>query len=121
MTPNPQQQEVVDHFEGPCVVTAVPGSGKTASVTMRTARLLKRGVNPSSILSITFTNKAADEMRSRITKEVGKIAEKMTICTFHSLCVRMIREHAEFLGYTRKFSIYDSEDQWRAIKGATSL
>ena len=119
MTPNPQQQKVIDHFEGPCLVTAVPGSGKTACVTERTSKLLSMGVNPASILAITFTNKAANEMRSRIAKRVGKDKAKlMTISTFHSLCARIVRENASLLGYTRGYSIYDSDDQWRALRTA---
>lgn len=118
MKPNDQQVKVIEHFDGPCLVTAVPGSGKTACVTARTGVLLKRGVDPSKILAITFTNKAADEMKARILKEVGPIAKRMTICTFHSLCCRMIRENAQLLGYTTKFSIYDDDDQWRAMRTA---
>lgn len=118
MKPNDQQVKVIEHFDGPCLVTAVPGSGKTACVTARTSALLKQGVDPSSILAITFTNKAADEMKARIAKEVGAAAKRMTICTFHSLCARMIRENAVALGYTTKFSIYDDDDQWRAMRTA---
>jgi DNA helicase-2/ATP-dependent DNA helicase PcrA len=81
--------------------------------------LIKRGVSPASILAITFTNKAANEMKLRIAKEVGSaVAKQMTICTFHSLCARMIRENALILGYTPQFSIYDDDDTERALKMA---
>jgi len=119
MKPNEQQKKVIEHTNGPCLVTAVPGSGKTACVTVRTGRLVRSGVNPSEILAITFTNKAANEMKERIAKEVGSpVAKRMTICTFHSLCARMIRENAAFLGYTQKFSIYDDDDQWRVLRSS---
>lgn len=117
MNPNPQQLLVVDHFEGPCLVMAVPGSGKTASVTERTKRLVQRGVDPRSILAITFTNKAAAEMRMRIGKAVGiESAGKMTISTFHSFCSRIIRHNCEALGLTKSYSIYDTDDQERLLK-----
>ncbi len=117
MTPNPQQLLVVDHFTGPCMVMAVPGSGKTASVTERTRRLLAKGVDPKSILSITFTNKAANEMRERIAKAVGaEPASKMTVSTFHSLCSRIIRTNCALLGLDKNYSIYDSDDQERLLK-----
>lgn len=117
MTPNPQQTLVIEHFEGPCLVMAVPGSGKTASVTERTKRLIQRGVDPRSILAITFTNKAAGEMRARIAKAVGAdAASKMTISTFHSLCSRIIRHNCEALGLGSNYSIYDSDDQERLLK-----
>lgn len=117
MKPNPQQQAIVDHVDGPCLVTAVPGSGKTTSITERTKNLLRLGKAPASMLSITFTNKAADEMRSRIGKAVGeKAAKAMTICTFHSLCARLIRENAAQLGLGHNYTIYDSDDQEKFLK-----
>lgn len=116
MKPNPQQQLVVDHFEGPCLVMAVPGSGKTASVTERTKRLVERGVDPRSILAITFTNKAALEMRTRIAAAVGPRAALMVISTFHSLCSKLLRANAEFVGLTKDYTIYDSDQQERLLK-----
>lgn len=117
MTPNSQQLQVVEHFDGPCMVMAVPGSGKTASVTERTKRLITRGVDPKTILSITFTNKAANEMRERIGKAVGvESSSKMTISTFHSLCSRIIRTNCNHLGLAKNYSIYDSDDQERLLK-----
>jgi len=116
INPNPQQLLVVEHFAGPCMVMAVPGSGKTASVTERTRRLLAKGVDPKTILSITFTNKAANEMRERIAKAVGDAACKMTISTFHSLCSKIIRTNCTLLGLDKNYSIYDSDDQERLLK-----
>lgn len=116
MKPNPQQLLVVDHFEGPCLVMAVPGSGKTASVTERTKRLVEKGVDPHSILAITFTNKAATEMRTRIATAVGPRAALMTISTFHSLCSKLIRANCELLGLTKSYTIYDTDQQERLLK-----
>ena len=117
MNPNPQQLLVVEHFEGPCVVLSVPGSGKTASVTERTKRLVARGVDPKTILAITFTNKAAMEMKERIAKAVGpEVASKITISTFHSLCSRIIRANCTALGLNKNYTIYDSDDQERLLK-----
>ena len=117
MTPNPQQLLVVEHFEGPCLVMAVPGSGKTASVTERTKKLVQRGVDPRSILSITFTNKAAAEMRTRIADAVGTAkASLMTISTFHSLCSRLLRANCDLVGLDKSYTIYDSDDQERLLK-----
>ena len=116
MNPNPQQKEVVEHFEGPCLVLAVPGSGKTASVTERIKRLVSLGTDPKSILAITFTNKAAGEMRDRIAGAVGKEkASQMTISTFHSMCSRIIRANAGLLGLPKGYTIYDSDDQERLL------
>ena len=115
MDPNPQQKEVVEHFEGPCLVLAVPGSGKTASVTERIKRLVSLGTDPKSILAITFTNKAAGEMRERIAGAVGEKASQMTISTFHSMCSRIIRANASLLGLPRGYTIYDSDDQTRLL------
>lgn len=117
MTPNAQQALVVEHFDGPCLVLAVPGSGKTASVTERTKRLISRGIDPRSILCVTFTNKAAHEMKHRVGLAVGPDkASLMTISTFHSLCSRIIRWNAAPLGLTEKFSIYKEDAQERLLK-----
>lgn len=116
MTPNPQQKLVVEHFEGPCLVMAVPGSGKTASVTERTKRLVGRGVPPREILAITFTNKAATEMRTRIADAVGASSSQMIISTFHSLCSKLLRANCDLVGLTKGFTIYDTDDQERLLK-----
>jgi DNA helicase-2/ATP-dependent DNA helicase PcrA len=117
MKPNPQQQLVIDHVDGPCLVTAVPGSGKTASVTERIKRLVSIGKHPSTILAITFTNKAANEMRKRISEAVGQnVARSITVSTFHSMCARILRDHGSFIGIEKKFSIYDSDDQETLLK-----
>lgn len=114
---NKQQLEIVNHTDGPCLVAAVPGSGKTASLTERIKRLIIIGKNPSKILAITFTNKAANEMKKRISCSVGKImSNKMTICTFHSLCVKILREFHSAIGYNENFTIYDEDDQERLVK-----
>jgi DNA helicase II / ATP-dependent DNA helicase PcrA len=117
MKPNPQQQAIIDHIDGPCLVTAVPGSGKTASLTERTKNMISKGIDPSSILAITFTRKAAEEMRSRIGAAVGtEKASKMTISTFHALCARILRANAPLLGLTKSYTIYDEDDQERILK-----
>jgi DNA helicase-2/ATP-dependent DNA helicase PcrA len=116
MDPNPQQQAVIDHEDGPCLVTAVPGSGKTASVTERIKHLVRAGKDPAGILAITFTNKAADEMRSRVAEKVGRQAVKeMTICTFHSMCAKILREYGAHIGLRKGWTIYDSDDQDKLI------
>lgn len=117
MKPNPQQQLVIDHENGPCLVTAVPGSGKTASVTARIKSLVGKGRLPATILAITFTNKAANEMRKRISEVVGEhVARRMTISTFHAMCARILRENGKFIDVDEKFVIYDSDDQERLLK-----
>jgi len=110
-TLNTAQRQVVQHFEGPLLVLAGPGSGKTRVVTQRIARLLRRDVPPERILAVTFTNKAAREMRTRVRKIVGKRANGLTVATFHSACTRILRTEIEALGYGRDFSIYAESDQ----------
>ena len=95
---------------GPLVVVAGAGSGKTRVLTRRIARLVATGVKPWRILAITFTNKAAAEIRRRVVELVGHDAEKMWLSTFHSACVRILRRQAERIGYTSGFSIYDEGD-----------
>jgi len=114
--PNPQQEQVINHIDGPALVIAVPGSGKTTVVTERTKHLVEIGKRPDSILAITFTNKAADEMKTRITNAVGTKAKYITICTFHSLCARIIRENANLVGLQKNYTIYDTDDQKRLMK-----
>jgi DNA helicase-2/ATP-dependent DNA helicase PcrA len=111
---NPVQSDAVTHTEGPLLVVAGAGSGKTRVLTHRIAHLIRdRGVSPFAILAITFTNKAADEMKSRVAALVGPVAEKMWVSTFHSACVRILRRDADLLGYPRQFTIYDEADAVR--------
>ena len=110
---NPDQLDAVVHRGGPLLVVAGAGSGKTRVLTHRIAHLIHEGVHPSRILAITFTNKAADEMRQRVAALVGPVARTMWVSTFHSACVRMLRANADRLGYPRQFSIYDQADAVR--------
>ncbi len=110
---NPQQQVAVEHVEGPLLVLAGAGSGKTRIVTQRVAHLLELGVPSSEILAVTFTNKAADEMRHRI---LHLTHQSVLTCTFHSLCARILRESIATLGYSRDFTIYDEEDSEKVLK-----
>ncbi len=112
---NPDQQEAVYHPGGPLLVVAGAGSGKTRVLTQRIAWLISQGVHPMEILAITFTNKAAEEMRHRVTELVGLVARSMWVTTFHKACVRILRQHAESLGYPKQFTIYDSQDSKRLI------
>lgn len=113
---NPQQQAAVIHAGGPLLVVAGAGSGKTRVLTRRIAYLMaRRNVAPYEILAITFTNKAAGEMKDRVTDLVGPIAKSMWVSTFHSACVRLLRQEATRLGYSNSFSIYDSADSLRLI------
>jgi ATP-dependent DNA helicase UvrD/PcrA len=110
---NPDQLDAVVHRGGPLLVVAGAGSGKTRVLTHRIAHLVDEGVHPSRILAITFTNKAADEMRQRVVALIGPVARTMWVSTFHSACVRMLRANADRLGYPRQFSIYDQADAVR--------
>jgi DNA helicase II / ATP-dependent DNA helicase PcrA len=111
---NPVQHEAVTHVEGPLLVIAGAGSGKTRVLTTRIAHLIRNlGVSPFEILAITFTNKAADEMKQRVARLVGPVAEKMWVSTFHSACVRILRRDAARLGYPSSFTIYDQADALR--------
>ena len=112
---NPDQQEAVYHPGGPLLVVAGAGSGKTRVLTQRIAWLISQGVHPQSILAITFTNKAAEEMRHRVADLIGPTARNMWVTTFHKTCVRILRQHAELLGYPKQFTIYDSQDSKRLI------
>ncbi|MGL6220987.1 MAG: ATP-dependent helicase, partial [Lacrimispora sphenoides] len=111
-TLNPMQKEAVLHTDGPLLVLAGAGSGKTRVLTHRIAYLIEeKSINPWNILAITFTNKAAGEMRERVDRLVGFGADSIWVSTFHSSCVRILRRHIESLGYTTNFTIYDSDDQ----------
>ena len=113
---NPEQQKAVAHAGSPLLVVAGAGSGKTRVLTRRIAYIMaRRDVRPYEILAITFTNKAAGEMKERVTELVGPIAKSMWVSTFHSSCVRMLRQEVERLGYSSTFSIYDSADSQKLI------
>src|SRR5256886_7706528 len=114
---NPAQREAVLTTGGPLLVIAGAGSGKTRVLTHRVAHLLAaHGVKPNEILAITFTNKAAAEMKERVERNLGPIARAIWIMTFHSACGRMLRSEAERLGYKSNFTIYDQADQVRLGK-----
>jgi DNA helicase-2/ATP-dependent DNA helicase PcrA len=110
---NPDQAEAVVHGEGPLLVVAGAGSGKTRVLTHRIAHLIQQGVSPFEILAITFTNKAADEMKHRVAALVGPVAQKMWVSTFHSACVRILRRDGKALGFPSSFTIYDQADAVR--------
>src|SRR5271168_2395743 len=112
---NPEQREAVEHPGGPLLIFAGAGSGKTRVITYRIARLIQNGVPPSRILAVTFTNKAAREMRGRVEELVGDAAKSMWIGTFHSLCARMLRIDGRGIGLDQNFVIYDDADQLSLI------
>lgn len=114
---NPQQKEAVCHTEGPLLILAGAGSGKTRVLTHRIAYLIEeKGVNPWNIMAITFTNKAAEEMRERVDQIVGFGSESIWVTTFHSTCVRILRRYIDRLGFDNRFTIYDTDDQKAVIK-----
>src|SRR6266478_4004182 len=125
-TLNPQQRVAVETTKGPVLILAGAGTGKTRVITFRIAHMIEQGISPGNVLGVTFTNKAAREMRERVTKLIPRSRgqspksetqdSRTTICTFHSLCVRILRQHIEKLGYKRNFVIYDESDQLGAIK-----
>ena len=135
-TLNPQQRQAVETIRGPVLILAGAGTGKTRVITFRVAHMIDRGIAPGSILGVTFTNKAAREMQERVFKLIPRRARsaergarkgdvssqpsaadlRPTICTFHSLCVRILRQHIEKLGYKRNFVIYDESEQLGAVK-----
>lgn len=117
---NEPQREAVLHQQGPCLVVAGAGSGKTRVLTRRIAHLICRGVDPQAILAITFTNKAAGEMRQRVEQLLGRPSRAMWISTFHAACVRILRVHAAKLGYERHFTILDGTDQRAVLKDIIS-
>src|SRR5438067_575686 len=121
---NPQQRLAVETLQGPVLILAGAGTGKTRVITYRIAHMVERGISPEHILGVTFTNKAAREMQERVSKliprapklENGQKPPRATICTFHSLCVRILRQHIDKLGYKRNFVIYSESEQLGAIK-----
>lgn len=116
---NKEQQQAVQHTEGPLLILAGAGSGKTKVLTVRIAHLLAQGVNPYEILAITFTNKAAKEMKSRVEGLVDDVANRIWLSTFHSFCAKFLRfEIDSFLGYNSNFTIYDTSDSQAVIKAA---
>ena len=126
-TLNPQQRQAVETIRGPVLILAGAGTGKTRVITFRIAHMVRHGIAPGHILGVTFTNKAAREMQERVTKLLPKpkikpqtpeekARNRPTICTFHSLCVRILRQHIEKLGYKKNFVIYDASEQLAAVK-----
>ena len=116
-TLNEPQKDAVFHTEGPLLILAGAGSGKTRVLTHRIAYLIEeRGVNPWNILAITFTNKAAGEMRQRVDNLVGFGSESIWVSTFHSMCVRILRRYIDRMGYDHRFTIYDTDDQKTLMK-----
>ena len=114
---NEPQREAVYHTDGPLLILAGAGSGKTRVLTHRIAYLIEeRNVNPWNILAITFTNKAAGEMRERVDSLVGFGSESIWVSTFHSMCVRILRRFIDRLGYDNRFTIYDTDDQKTLMK-----
>src|SRR5437762_6138384 len=116
---NPEQREAVLHIRGPLLILAGAGSGKTRVITSRIAYLVGDGhARPEEVLAVTFTNKAAEEMRARVEVLLGSDCSGMWVSTFHSLCARLLRREAPAIGLSRDFVIYDSSDQLTVVKQA---
>src|SRR5690606_7699544 len=114
---NPEQRKAVEHFNGPLLILAGAGSGKTRVLTRRVAYLIEHyGVSPANIMAVTFTNKAANEMKERITALLGRIQDGLQVSTFHSFCVRVLRKESRKLDYENNFVIYDTADQLTLLK-----
>lgn len=114
---NPQQRQAVEHVDGPLLIIAGAGSGKTRVLTYRVAHMVhERNIPPHSILAVTFTNKAAQQMQDRVAAIVGPLGQQLNMGTFHSTCVRMLRRNAECIGYKSSFQIYDSSDQQTVMR-----
>ena len=112
---NDKQRQAAMMIEGPLLILAGAGSGKTSTMTERIAYMIEQGISPYHLLAVTFTNKAAAEMRSRVEDLVGSCRD-MWIMTFHSMCLRILRYHCEIIGYDHNFVIYDSTDQKTIVK-----
>ena len=117
---NPRQKEAVKHTEGPLLILAGAGSGKTRVITMRTAYLIHTGVRAASVLAVTFTNKAAREMQERVRSMLTGEKGTPVISTFHSLCLRILRREIEHLGYRKDFTIYDTSEQVSLLRNILS-
>ncbi|MEW6601096.1 MAG: UvrD-helicase domain-containing protein, partial [Nitrospirota bacterium] len=119
---NPRQKEAVMHTEGPLLILAGAGSGKTRVITTRTAYLIHTGVNAGSVLAVTFTNKAAREMKERVRVRAMVKGQNgaPVISTFHSLCLRILRREIEHLGYRKNFTIYDTSEQVSVLRSIMS-
>ncbi|MBT6450117.1 MAG: UvrD-helicase domain-containing protein, partial [Verrucomicrobiales bacterium] len=127
---NPEQRKAAATLRGPVLILAGAGTGKTRTLTHRVAHMVSEGISPGRILAVTFTNKAAREMQQRVTKQLKRLPKsltredgkplKPTICTFHSLCVRILRRHIEKLGYKRNFVIYSDSEQLGVVKKVLS-
>src|SRR4026208_2453439 len=116
---NPEQRQAVLHLSGPLLILAGAGSGKTRVITSRIAYLVGDGhAQPHEILAVTFTNKAAEEMRTRVETLLGSDCSRMWVSTFHALCARLLRREAPEIGLSRDFVIYDSSDQLTVVKQA---
>src|SRR6185503_18229713 len=113
---NEEQGAAVDHGDGPLMVLAGAGTGKTRVLVQRIARLVESGVEPWGILAVTFTNKAAGEMRHRLRGLLGEAADAMWIGTFHSTCARLLRRHGQRVGLTKSFVIFDDDDQMKLVE-----
>lgn len=118
---NPRQKEAVLHTEGPLLVLAGAGSGKTRVITLRVAHLINKGISPDQVLAVTFTNKAAREMKERVKSMLkGRMGAQPLISTFHSLCMRILRKEIEHIGYRKDFTIYDTSDQLSLVRNLMS-
>ena len=113
---NEPQMKAVNTIEGPMLIIAGAGSGKTRVITYRIAKMLEKGIPQSAILALTFTNKAAREMQNRVKELTGKKLQSLTVSTFHAFGVKILREEIEALGYRKNFSIYDTTDKLELIK-----
>jgi DNA helicase-2/ATP-dependent DNA helicase PcrA len=113
---NDDQKKPVIDYHGPSFIVAGPGSGKTKTIVSRTAYMIINGIDPSSILLFTFTNKAAKELKDRVSKEIGPTAKQITVGTYHSVCSRILRKYAETMGFNKSFTIFDTEDSTKLLK-----
>ena len=113
---NDQQREAAINYQGACAINAAPGSGKTASLIARAAYMIEDGVSANNILLFTFTRKAAKEIKDRVHAQIGEKAKGVTVGTYHSFCMRLLRQYAEYLGWTKNFSIYDENDKDNMLK-----